>query len=244
MSPESETESSIQPMVLDEGGLAKQIIFDEYLESAEFNLMASSRTAQGVIDTSASVDKAEKMNMELGSDEIAKQARDNFREALTIAYKAKNRTFTSPQELRDLIENIGRTINKNLVKENILIRSGHDSEKYHYTKVADLEASMDQLYQELFERLQNPGQDPVELSAWLIYRINFVDHIFADGCGKASLVVSSWALMRSNHPLPKYRSRDEFFDNAPNIQKGLDPELDQIKYDHWVSYYRSLFDKN
>ena len=102
-----------------------------------------------------------------------------------------------------------------------MIREGADSAKYPYTKTADLQKEMAQFYDEFYQRLKNPKQDPVELAAWLEYRVNFTDHIFADGCGKSSQALSNFIFMRNNLPLPRIASKKEIVQFAPKGSTNL-----------------------
>lgn len=177
---------------------------DEYQAAAERNLMLTSRTARGTVDTTASADKAEKMNDDLTPELAAQRASDNFTAAIKAARENRDRRFKSPQELTQFIEGLARTINRGITKESVLIRQGADSTKFPYTKIAELGPVMEQFYQELYQRLNDPTEDPGELAAWAEQRIDLQDHFFADGCGKTAKAVSSWILMRAQRRLPDY----------------------------------------
>jgi len=210
-----------------------------YLAAAERNLTATSRTARGTVDTSASPDKAAKMAEGLTAEVAADRATENFREAITTAHSERGRQFANPTELRTFIEGIAQTVNRGITKEGILIRAGEDSPKYPYTKVADLEGAMQQFYNELSQRLRDPKEDPVALAAWAEYRIDLSDHFFADGCGKTAKAISSWILMRADRPLPAYRGRDEYYAHAPTAARSGDTASDE-PLQRWTDYYRTL----
>ena len=93
-----------------------------YLRDAERNLLAMSRTARGVVDTSASAKKAESMTGVSG-EAAADLAKQNFETAIREAYDNKERRFESPDDLRDFIEDLAVTVNSGIVKEGNLIRS-------------------------------------------------------------------------------------------------------------------------
>lgn len=224
----------------------------DYISAAERNLHLTSRTARGKVDTSASADKAEKMMDDLNPEQAADRATGNFREALEIIFRNKDMKLTSPQELRTFVESIAKLVNKGITKENILIRSGVDSTKFPYTKVAELEGAMNQFYTELFEKINDPKADPVEMAAWIEYRVDLVDHFFADGCGKTAKLVSSWVLMRSGRELPDYsrsgkikpeQVRDVYYSNAPIAKGRTEQVAKEAQYKKWVEYYKTLFNK-
>ena len=181
-----------------------------YVQKAEENLQATSRTANGTVDTSASADKADKM--QASGQEAAEKAAANFDGVMKGLYDDRHKTFESPKELRQFVEAQATAINDGITKPGVLIREGADSARYPYTKVADLPKAMNQFYDELFRRLNNPKQDPRQLAAWIEYRMDLTDHFFADGCGKAAKAISAWALMRAGQQLPTYGSRDAYYD--------------------------------
>ena len=111
-----------------------------YLDQAQRNLMATSRTAQGVIDTSASPDKAEQMH-DISGDQAANLAVQNYRDVIARAYAERNRQFGSPQEVRDFVEGMAAQVNGGILKGPLLRQ--HDSDKYPYTRVKDLPAAAD-----------------------------------------------------------------------------------------------------
>ncbi|KPJ86019.1 hypothetical protein AMJ57_00935 [Parcubacteria bacterium SG8_24] len=222
---------------------------DYYVEAAQKNLEATSRTASGVVDTSASADKAEKMAGDLTAETAAERAKQNFKEATRELFDNREASFGSPEELRDFVENIALKINGGILKEGILIRGGADSTKYPYTRVADLEKAMAQFYQELHERLQDPEEDPVKLAAWAEYRIDLSDHFFADGCGKTAKAISSWILMRAGKRLPDYSSqatgeksaRSAYYENAPReIRKEDETSDNDPQLQQFTEYYEKL----
>lgn len=218
----------------------REISEEEYISQGLANLEATSRTARGEIDTSASESKSQDVE-DLSSQRAAELARHNFTEAMQSAFAQKERELTNPTDVREFVENIAETINGGILKEGKLIRSGSDSQKYPYTRVAELEPAMDRFYQEFTRKLADPNQDPVELAAWVEYNIDLTHHFFADGCGKTAKVISSFVLMRSNKPLPNYTTRAEYYANAPTEVVGQDASVDKEQYDKWLGYYRTLF---
>jgi len=212
----------------------------EYLQAAIKNFETTSRTAAGMIDVSASVNKASQIQEGLTRKDTARIARENFTQTISRLFHDKDRSFTGPQDLRSYIEGVAQQINQGITKENVLIRQ-EDSEKYPYTRVADLETTMQQFYQEFFTRLQNPNEDPVDLTAWVEYRIDVSDHFFADGCGKTAKAISSWVLMRRDHNLPQYTTREDLLAHAPTKVRGENDETDKAQFERWRTYYKSLF---
>lgn len=217
-----------------------KIPIEAYLDDAKRNLMAMSRTARGVVDTSASAQKAESMTGVSG-EAAADLAKQNFENAIREAYDNKDRDFESPKELRGFIEDLASTVNSGIVKEGSLIRTS-DSEKYPYVRIKNLENYMDDFYQGLYERVQDPEADPVESAAFAEFGIDFAGHFFADGCGKTAKVASSFMLMRHNHKLPEYKGgRSAYYANQLKQIAGEDKSADENGYQQFLNYYRGLF---
>ncbi len=213
---------------------------EDYVKRALENLSITSRTVKGKIDTTASLEKAGKIEKGLPEEEIINKTRANFKEAIEHLYNEKGRHFEGPEELQLFVEDLAQRINKGITQEGVLIRAW-DSLKYPYTKVKDLPKEMKQFYEELFARLQNPNEDPKSLAGWIEYRVDLTDHFFADGCGRISKALSAWALMRYDYQLPLYRSREELYQHAPTQIRGVNPGANQKEFELWMEYYKSLF---
>lgn len=215
---------------------------DYYQQAALRNLEATSRTAKGTVDTSASKDKAAKMAEGLTAEKAADLAKKNFAEAVAKLFENKGTNFESPAALKSFIEDIAKTINGGILKEGQLLRSGADSDKYKsYTKTADVPRAFEQFAQELFQRMNDPQEDPKKLAAWAEYRIDLTDHFLADGCGKTAKAISSFILMRAEQRLPNYTTREEYYSNAPKEPRNLDGRADddeQLK--KFTEYYTKL----
>ena len=210
-----------------------------YLDQAQRNLMATSRTAQGVIDTSASPDKAEQMH-DISGDQAANLAVQNYRDVIARAYAERNRQFGSPQEVRDFVEGMAAQVNGGILKGPLLRQ--HDSDKYPYTRVKDLPAAADDFYAQLHQKLNDPAADPIDTAAWAEYMINPGHHFFGDGAGKSSKALSSYILMRNGLPLPTYPGGNkEYFRNTTRrLPIGQDPQNDAESFDTFLRYYRSM----
>ncbi len=212
----------------------------QYLADALRNLAVTSRTARGVVDTSASASKSEKMMSGLSAEHTADTAASNFAAVIERLFGDRDKKFQDPAELKSYVEDIARRINAGITREDVLLRD-EDSSKFPYTRIADLPAAMEQFYEELFTHLGEADSDPVKLAAWVEYRVDLSDHFFADGCGKTAKAISSWVLMRARHDLPLYRDRKELYQNAPTEIRGRNQPADREQFEKWLAYYRTLF---
>lgn len=223
--------------------------YDAYAAAAMTNLENTSRTAKGIVDVSASPDKAAKMQEGLTGESAAELAKNNFQEATRAAYENKDKQFDSSDELRQFVESIASTVNQGIIKEGTLIRSGADSPKYPYTRIAELPGRMEKFYEDFQARLDNPKEDPKSLAAWVEYKIDLSDHFFGDGCGKTAKLISSWVMMRAEKNLPDYtmggkipkeQARDNYYKNAPTTIPGTNPEREAEELQNWTNYYKQL----
>ena len=214
---------------------------ETYREQAMANLRVMSRTANGKVDTSASADKKDMMAVTDG--ERAKNlALRNVEDALIFAWDNRYRVFSGPEDLRAFIEELARQVNRGLLGDGVLYRSGADSEKYSYTLVARIETSASWFYEELFSRLCREPYDAVAAAAAAEYYINLTIHLFADGCGKCAMVTAAWLLMRGGHALPVYPGREAFYKvcRQPN-SVPVGSEDDEKRFADFLRYYRGLF---
>ncbi|MEI6054016.1 MAG: zeta toxin family protein [Candidatus Saccharibacteria bacterium] len=217
---------------------------EKYLVDANNNLLATSRTANGVVDTSASATKAESM-ISIDGNEAANKSKENFDKAIKNLFEQRDRDFSSADEVKKFVEDIAAQINDGIVKEDSLIRSGTDSDKYPYTRLENLPDAMQQFYVELQQRLSNVNSDPAETAAFCEYHIDLSDHFFADGCGKTAKAISSYVLMRAGLPLPSYKGgRSEYYKHAPTAIAGVNAEADETAWQDFKGYYKSMIGDN
>lgn len=187
------------------------------LSQAMANMGVLSRTFQGVVDTSASKDKAQFMTAEALSGDPKAIAIRNFQQAFESAHQNRDVKLSSPEEVTRFIDDIATTMSKDLT--TVLYRE-HDSDKFGYSKVSDIQRDMQAYSKELLQRLG--GDDPVGTAAWARHRLNEI-HPYADGVGKVVEVVADWVLMRSGMPLPKLsdKTRDEYFSAVNSGVEGF-----------------------
>ncbi|MEI6237594.1 MAG: hypothetical protein WCP03_03280 [Candidatus Saccharibacteria bacterium] len=215
-----------------------------YLKDANRNLLATSRTANGTVDTSASSTKAESM-VDIDGNEAAEKAKNNFDATISSLFEKRDKDFSTPEDMKDFVEGVAAQINDGIVKEGSLIRDGVDSDKYPYTRLENLPDAMQQFYTELQQKLSDPDSDPIETAAFCEYRIDLVDHFFADGCGKAAKAMSSYVLMRAGLPLPQYKGgRKEYYQHAPTKIAGSNPAEDQAAWQNFLGYYKTMLGGN
>lgn len=219
---------------------AINLSFQERLDAAMLNLKRSSRTANAIIDVSASEGKSKIFSKD-DPEYIAKLAIDNFHSTLWHLYNKRNQTFSDRILIAQIVNDTNRKINKGIVAEGVLFRT-EDSPKFPYTKVGQLHNAFMQFASEFYERLDN--SDAIETAAWVHWRINMTDHFYADGCGKTAEIISYWVLMRHNIPFYKYpEKREEWFAHASKTLKDVSniESYYQSDYKEWVKYFRTLF---
>lgn len=213
---------------------------DYYVEKALNELLKISRTAHGVIDTSASAEKLLQMQVETGN-EAAELGIKNFKETSIYLYEQRHREFASGEEVVVFMNSVATRINNGIVKEGVLLRKA-DSKKSVYTKLENLESAYKQFAADFFKRLSDPQTNSIDFACYIEWRVNMTDHFFADGCGRISRALANFVLFRANQPLATTTSREEMFSYVP--QKQYDPNKDDYcddDYLKWSEYYQSLF---
>ena len=83
-----------------------------------------------------------------------------------------------------------------------------------------------------------------EIAAFSEYGINIVGHFFSDGCGKISMLVSTYVFMRFDLPCPVYTSRDEYYSVASRAEIPKTSDMRELPSDpefwKFVYYYIGL----
>ena len=77
----------------------------------------------------------------LGGDETALIARRNFQQAIGYAYEHRDDKIDA-LAARQLVVQVANQINGGILKDGVLLRQGADSDKYPYTRIAELEPAM------------------------------------------------------------------------------------------------------
>ena len=216
---------------------------NDYREQFRRNMMVMSRTANGRLDLSASASKAD--SMAAGSAEAARdKALENTDRALEFLFDNRRRKFRSAAELEMLLLEVAEITNKGIVKEGRLFRSGEDSAKYKYARIKDLPKMWDWFVRAFRWLLASQSFETEEIAAYSEYVINAFAHFFSDGCGKISMLVSSYVFMRYDLPLPEYTSREEYYrtvirEKIPTMRDLRRLPLDR-EFWRFVNYYLGL----
>lgn len=205
-----------------------------YLEASARNLLKTSRTAQGIVDVSASKEKADKIVKGLTADTAKSETVKNYQEVIRYLWSVKNRRWqdTMPKswlgrlEFLVFLNQINQRITAGVVEKGQNWRTD-DSDKYPYTLLKYKEVAQRTFN---FEAMQNfvaqsngwdskypttrGVYDDISFAAWMEWRINLTDHFYADGVGKTSKAMATLVLMRGDKPLPDYPDNKEFFKYA------------------------------
>ncbi len=108
------------------------------------NLKKTSRTAGGVVDTSASKGKADQIVAGLTWADPAAHATKNFEDVVRGVHAAALKIDgKSPENLLTYADQVNAHINKGIVKVGVSARLD-DSPKFPYTAVADLPLAREQ----------------------------------------------------------------------------------------------------
>ena len=196
------------------------------------NLRRTSRTANGVSDTSSSADKP-KLVVAEGS--ALASATENLVRTTLEWLLDRELERPSAEQVRSLIVDLAeRMIGEVLAPGQSIFRTWETKFEMQ-TRLADLDAEFDRFCEELAARLQDG--DAVSTAAWVERRIDAVVHPFADGCGKISKALSAWVLYRAGVPLPIWESRESYLSHL--IAEPTNPGLPES----FLAYYRSRIER-
>ncbi|MEJ3746506.1 zeta toxin family protein [Actinomycetes bacterium KLBMP 9797] len=215
----------------------------EFVNKAMRNLYRTSRTAErGELDISSAVEKAAQLVPGITGDRAARLGVTNYRETLDWLYENRHIRLASPPELRAFVEGVAARVNAGIIRDGLLYRE-YDSAKHGvYTAAADLPPAADQFYDEFFARLERSGADAVETAAWVHYRMDLTDHLWADGSSRTAGAVAAWVLLRAGHDLPTHPAeRAAQFAHAPRLPRATGPGVDAFQQREWLDHYRMLF---
>jgi 8-oxo-dGTP pyrophosphatase MutT (NUDIX family) len=222
-----------------------------YEEKVLLNIKDTSRTYNGDLDLSASVDKKDKIDSTLSKDEIVSLSMENTAKAFEYIYNNKNIVLSDPSTLKLFINNVAWIVNQGiLLDKKDLLRNGQNSNKYKYVQVDKLDFFYDAFLLMLFNKITNVDCDYIETAAWIEWNIDFNGHIFSDGCGRVAKLISSWLLIRQNKDLPSYHrgqgnyaSVRESYRKRFAIRKNIDYKspTETNEYFNFLKYYKELF---
>ena len=216
---------------------------NDYRDQFKRNMMVMSRTANGKLDLSASATKTD--SMAAGSADAAKNlALDNTDLAIRYLFENRRQNFKSAEELEKLVLETAEITNKGIVKEGRLFRSGEDSTKFNYARIKDIPAMWEWFIDILYWLLTSQCFEVEEVAAFCEYVINITAHFFSDGCGKISMLISTYVFMRFDLQCPEYTSREEYYKNAVRDTIPTVSDLHKLMSDpgfwNFVSYYLFL----
>ena len=215
--------------------------FEDYRKEMQRNLVLMSRTANGVVDTSASPDKAGYMLIQSGDDAKKIVAR-NVDRALEYVYAHRNDVFPDTEALRRFFLHIAEIVNAGVLAADHLMRSGLDSDIYKYVRVQFVPDVFADFLVRILGKINAVSYDAVEAACFCEYAVNLTGHFFADGCGKCAMLTAAFALMRADLHLPDYRSRDEYYRAMQNYPGSVGSDyIDEKTYSAFLAYYRTLF---
>jgi CRP-like cAMP-binding protein len=213
---------------------------DYFVKDALRVFLKTSRTAQGTIDTSATPEKAKEMKAGSGA-ETAVIAQRNLQQAMEKLYDERDRNFASPDDVKAWVVEISCILGKDILKDEALNEEGilRTDDGPKYAPANQLRQLFGGFCAELFERLQKGVKDPVELAAWIEFKVNVTDHYLKDGCGKLSKALAMWALLRGKYGIPKYPDNKKYF----NGQQYVTADQEPAELAKWIEHYRTFAPK-
>ena len=105
----------------------------------------------------------------------------NFENAFRMACDNRYRVFENADELRLWIEDLAREINRDILKDGVLYRTGADSTEFNYVSIADIGHSAAWFFGHLYDILRRGSEAAREVAAQTLsevkraMRINYFD---------------------------------------------------------------------
>lgn len=225
-----------------------------YQEQSLNNIKSTSRTLKkGSLNTKASAGKWRYFQSEilaLDPSELKTIIKCNYRAAINKLYAMKDKNFGSAEELKKLVESIASIINASILQKGCLIRA-EEVTRYPYTPIELLRKSMEQFYEEFYDRLQNMPKSSnktymqqwaIITCAWIEYRINLTDHFFSDGCGKVASAMVAFICMRADIYLPETTYNETQYTEAlPKKIRDTDNTCEDLQFEKWLHFYFTRF---
>ena len=191
------------------------------------------------------------MNISLSKDKIQQSVQSNINNAFQYIFDNKNLIINSSASLKRFINEVACIVNKDLiVDKKYLFRNGKNSSKYNYINTKFVDKFYNFFIDDLYLKLIDIEPNYIKIAAWVEWNIDFVGHIFSDGCGRIAKLISSWVLMRGDCPLPNYADgSSEFKSIRESYRKRFalterpiyHTPKDTLKYQTFLNYYNKLF---
>lgn len=178
-----------------------------------------SRTASGGrVDTSSAPEKAGIVRP-LGAEDTRVSASRNINEAVAGCARVLIEPLSVAADWRVVVEDLNRSLTRGLV-DGPIHRSFDSASGLPYIpahRVPPYSAALYRLLATCETRIvtgDRPRADAIRLAAVATWAVDLRGHLFADGCGRTGLVLSAFILARHDHPLPRFRSRQAYYNGA------------------------------
>jgi hypothetical protein len=197
---------------------------EQWFESVLETVNSLSRTTKGISDTSSATEKP-KLAVKEGEHLIDSASR-NLMRAMDYLWSNRSICFTSSEDVQDFIDYLATIVSDGLLQQGQSLYRTWDT-PYGQTHPSEIMEQYSK-FCEWFLTALNTG-DPVATAAIVEKRLNGEIHPFSDGCGRTSMLLAAFVLLRHNINPVVYPSRKEYF---KRIGKSSDED--------WIMYYRSL----
>lgn len=174
------------------------------------NLEATSRTANGVIDTSVSAEKAALFST---TEVDPLQVQKNVERAAQFIWETRSIEFITTSHVQYLYSSLVALLKDGMEKDPNRLRTW-DKPTYEVQAV-DVPDRLQQFFPELLERYHRTVRgllSPAELALWIEWEFDHVIHPLADGCGRLAKTMAAYFLSRFNQVQPDYSSHKEYYD--------------------------------
>lgn len=166
------------------------------------NILATSNTARG-----EEVSKARPGKVRLGitGAALASKVQSNTSQVAAIIVKAVEERWSVGKTIQAVIE----TTHEGFPREARSWRKAPTNERWGRVNYHKIPREVRRFKRALGQNLDR--WDPVRLAAWAEWMWDEHIHPLGDGCGRTAKAIGMWVLIRSDLPLPDYRSRGAYY---------------------------------
>ncbi|OPY38425.1 MAG: Fic/DOC family protein [Methanoregula sp. PtaU1.Bin051] len=197
---------------------------EQWSERVLKTVSSFSRTIHGISDTSSATEKP-KLTVKEGKQLIDRTSR-NLLQAIEYLWVNRSISFITSLEVQDFIDSLAMIISDGLLQQGQSLYRTWDTQ-YGQTHPSEISEQYHEFCKWFLSTMDS--HDPAATAAIVEKRLNGEIHPFSDGCGRTSMLLAAFVLLRHDINPAVYHSRKEYFEL---IGKSNDEE--------WIRYYRSL----
>ena len=199
------------------------------------NLIAQSRTAVGVLNTSSTLGKALLVPDFDNHDELATLSRSNASDALAFCYAELEGIALDARGWAKLILGThSRLVAQIVTTDDDPFRTNDTTGPFPYVRAAHVRRCFDRLCLNLEANLKVPTRTAaIDAAAYTIWMVNLRGHLFVDACARTAVLLSGCILARNGQTVPIFPTRADLIRAAYDINE-------RIHWMRWLGWFRAM----